>query len=167
MWKPIFALTLIAALCPALAGAAGKAAADKAAAEKPPLPVPPLRFEPQLGKIDAKAAKLFGEDKQKALRLMAEAAVLSDYCADINLNQDKFQQEFDAMASDGAKRTWAEQKDYLTKLSMYYGAYVGVLVAEGADRRAEFCGVAEEALKDQRPISRFWIATAREPAAAK
>lgn len=123
--------------------------------------VPPLKFEAALNKIDQKVAKLFGEDKQKALRQVAEAAVLSDYCAAVNLDQVKFKQEFAALAVDGMKRKLAEQRDYENKLSMDFGVYVGVLVAEGTDRRAEFCGFAEHALQEQRPISRFWIATSQ------
>ena len=45
------------------------------------------------------------------------------------------------------------------KVAMNFGVYVGLFVAEGTDRLAEFCGIAENALKEQKPISRFWIAT--------
>ena len=151
MWKSVQALSLIAGLAPVVVVAAGS--------DAPPVPVPPLKFEAALAKIDQKVAKLFGETKQKTLRQAAEAAVLSDYCAAVNLDQVKFKQEFAALTADGAKRTPAEQRNYENKLSMYYGVYVGLLVAEGTDRRAEFCGFAESALKEQKPISRFWIAT--------
>lgn len=159
MWKTIAALSLIAIICPGVAGAAKESA--------PPAAAPTLRFEAQLNKVDKKVAKLFGEDKQKALRQMAEAAVLSDYCAAINLDQKKFEQEFDALTVDGTKRKAAEQNEFENKLSMYFGVYVGLLVAEGTDRRSEFCGFAENALKDQKPISRFWIATNTKPEAPK
>lgn len=153
MWKYIPALSLIAMLNPGAAAAAQKS--------PPPAAEPTLRFEAALAKVDKKAANLFGEDKQKVLRQVAEAAVLSDYCAAINLDQKKFEEEFNALSVDGSKRTAAEQRDFDNKLAMYFGVYVGLLVAEGTDRRAEFCGLAENALKDQKPISRFWIATAK------
>jgi len=79
------------------------------------------------------------------------------------LDQNKFKQEFDALTADGTKRTLAEQRDIDHKVAMYFGVYVGLLVAEGTDRQAEFCGIAENALKDQKPISRFWIATNQNP----
>ena len=152
MWKYIQAVALIACLFPAFV-----AAADESSRMAP---VPPLKFEVALKKIDQKVAKLFGDEKQKALRQIAEAAVLSDYCAAINLDQAMFKQEFEALAMDGSKRKPADQRDHdNNKLSMYFGVYVGILVAEGTDRRAEFCGFAENALQEQRPISRFWIAT--------
>jgi len=151
MWKSVTALALLIGLMPATA----------AATEEAPVAVPSLKFEPALGKIDRKVAKLMGEESQQALRLMAEAAVLSDYCAAVNLDQRRFKQEFDALAAGtGAeKRPTAEQRKFENLLSMYFGVYVGILVAEGTDRRGEFCGFAEEALKDQRPISRFWLTT--------
>jgi hypothetical protein len=151
MWKHLQALSLMVGLTAPFVAAAAEAGS--------PPPVPPLKFEASLKKIDLKVAKLLGDEKQQTLRQIAEAAVLSDYCAAINLDQAKFKQEFEALANDGANRKPAEQKDYDNKLSMYFGVYVGVLVAEGSDRRAEFCGFAENALKEQKPISRFWIAT--------
>jgi len=151
MWKYFQTLSLIAGLSPAFVAAAE--------ADVPSVPVPPLKFEAALKKIDQKVAKLFGDDKQKTLRQVAEAAVLSDYCAAVNLDQAKFKRAFEGLAMEGAKRKPAEQRDYENKLSMYFGVYVGVLVAEGTDRRAEFCGFAENALQEQKPISRFWIAT--------
>jgi hypothetical protein len=169
MWKPILALSLAAALAPAAALAAkahkadaSKAPAEAAAPEATPAaaPVPELRFEPQLAKIDKKVAGVFGEETQRRVRLVAEAAVLTDYCAAINLDQAKFKDEFEALAGQGVTgRKPAEQRNFENKLAMYYGVYVGLLVAEGTDRRGEFCGFAERALKDQTPISKFWIAT--------
>lgn len=159
MWKCSRAIVLIASIAPTLVTAADS--------DAPPVPLPPLKFEAALNKIDQKVAKLFGEDKQQTLRHVAEAAVLSDYCAAVNLDQIKFKQTFTALAADGTKRSLAEQRDYENKLSMYFGVYVGVLVAEGTDRRADFCGFAESALKEQKPISRFWMATSDSARAPK
>ena len=155
MYKYFLAFPLIiAALAPSVA------CADKAA-------VPPtaltLKFEKALNKVDKKVETLLGADKQKVMRQSAEAAVLSDYCAAINLDQNKFKEAFSALSEDGAKRTAAEQRDMDNKVSMYFGVYVGLLVAEGTDRRGEFCVIAEDALKEQKPISRFWIATDNKP----
>ena len=155
MWKYLLALSLIATLAPGVTHA-DKKAATKAAT---PPPVPTLKFEGPLNKLDSKVANLLGEDKQKVIRQAAEAAVLSDYCAAIDLDQNKFKQEFDALSADGIKRTLAEQRDLDTNVAMNFGVYVGLFVAEGTDRLAEFCGIAENALKEQKPISRFWIAT--------
>lgn len=151
MAKYLQVLFLVANLLPVLAAATET--------DAPSVPVPSLKFDGSLRKIDQKVAKLFGEETQKTLRQVAEAAVLSDYCAAINLDQVKFKQAFQTLAVEGGKRAPDEQRTYENKLSMYFGVYVGLLVAEGADRRAEFCGLAENALKEQRPISRFWIAT--------
>ncbi|MCX7111244.1 MAG: hypothetical protein NTX45_14175 [Proteobacteria bacterium] len=159
MWKYLLALSLIATLAPAVTHA-DKKVATKAAT---PPPVPTLKFEGPLNKVDGKVETLLGVDKQKILRQVAEAAVLSDYCAAIDLDQNKFKQEFDALSQDGTKRTLAEQRDLDNKVAMYFGVYVGLLVAEGTDRRGEFCTIAENALKEQKPISRFWIATSANP----
>lgn len=155
MLKYILALSLIAPLLP------GVTYADKAAAT--PSATPTLKLEEPLTRVDQKVEKLLGADKQKVLRQVAEAAVLTDYCAAIDLNQDKFKEEFGALSEDGTKRTAAEQRDLDNKVSMYFGVYVGLLVAEGTERSAEFCDVAENALKEQKPISRFWIATGKTP----
>ncbi len=155
MWKYLLALSLIATLAPAVTQADKKADTPPAA--------PTLKFEGPLNKVDSKVETLLGADKQKILRQVAEAAVLSDYCAAIDLDQNKFRQEFDALSQDGTKRTLAEQRDLDNKVAMYFGVYVGLFVAEGTDRLAEFCGIAENALKEQKPISRFWIATNNNP----
>ncbi len=157
MWKYFLALSLIATLIP------GVTLADKKAATPTPPPIPTLKFEGQLSKIDKKVENLIGVDKQKILRQVAEAAVLSDYCAAIDLDQNKFKEEFGRLSEDGTKRPLAEQRGIDNKVSMYFGVYVGLLVAEGTDRRGEFCDLAEQALKDQKPISRFWIATNNNP----
>jgi hypothetical protein len=149
MWKSVTVSALLVALLPATA----------AATDETPAAVPSLKFERALGKIDQKVAKLMGNESQQALRLMAEAAVLSDYCAAVNLDQRKFKQEFDALTTGSQQRTVDEQRKFENLLAMYFGTYVGVLVAEGTDRRGEFCGFAEDALKSQRPISRFWLTT--------
>lgn len=155
MLKYFLALSLIASLVP------GVTYADKAAAT--PSAAPALKFEEPLNKVDQKVEKLLGADKQKILRQVAEAAVLSDYCAAIDLNQNKFKEEFGTLSEDGIKRTPAEQRDLDNKVSMYFGVYVGLLVAEGTDRSSEFCDVAENALKELKPISRFWIPTGNKP----
>jgi hypothetical protein len=155
MWKYCFALSLIATLFP------GVTYADKAAAM--PSAAPTLKFESPLSQVDKKVETLLGTDKQKILREVAEAAVLSDFCAAIDLNQNKFKEELDALAVDGTKRPLAEQRDLDNNIAMYFGFYVGLLVAEGSDRRGEFCDLAENALKKQEPISRFWIATGNNP----
>jgi hypothetical protein len=152
MWRTVLALSLIAILSPAVTSAAEQPVA-------PPPAAPAFKFEAALNKIDQKATALLGAEKQQTLRQIAEAAVLSDYFAAINLNQNKFKQEFGALAADGSKYTPAEQRDFNNKLMTYFGVYVGLLVAEGTDRKAEFCEVAQNALQDQRPISRFWVAT--------
>lgn len=159
MWKFRHAIVLVAGVAPTLS-AAGES-------DVPPVPVPAMKFEAALNKIDQKVTKLFGEEKQQTLRHVAEAAVLSDYCAAVNLDQMKFKETFKALADDGTKRPLAEQRNYENKLSMYFGVYVGVLVAEGTERRAEFCGFAESALKEQKPISRFWMATSDSARTAK
>ena len=160
MWKYFLALCLIATLAPSVTRADTKAA-------KPPIAPPTLKFEGALTKVDQKVENLLGVDKQKVLRQAAEAAVLSDYCAAIDLDQNTFKQEFDALSDDGIKRKLADQRDLDTTVAMYFGVYVGVLVAEGTDRIAEFCGFAENALKEQKPISRFWIATNTSPTPPK
>lgn len=156
MWKYFLALSLLATLAPSVTHA------DKNAATPPPA-TPTLKFEAPLSKVDEKVTNLLGADKQKVLRQVAEAAVLSDYCAAIDLDQNKFKEEFGALSHDGTKRPLAEQRDLDNKVAMYFGVYVGLLVAEGTDRKGEFCDLAENALKDQKPISRFWIATNTSP----
>ena len=159
MLKYLFALPLIATLLP------GVTYADKADAT--PSAAPTLKFENPLSQIDQKVETLLGADKQKILRQVAEAAVLSDFCAAIDLNQNQFKEELDALAVDGSKRPLAEQRDLDNKIAMYFGVYAGLLVAEGTDRRGEFCDIAENALAEQKPISRFWIATGNKPNPAK
>jgi len=156
MLKYFLFLSLIATLAP------GVIRADETAATASAADIT-LKFEGPLNKVDKKVENLLGADKQKNLRQLAEAAVLSDYCAAIDLDQNTFKKEFGAVSEDGKKRTLAEQRDIDNKVSMYFGVYVGLLVAEGTDRQGEFCGIAENALKEHKPISRFWIATGKNP----
>ena len=156
MRKYALVLSFIAILSPVLAGAADKHKAQPQAA-------PELKFQAVLNRVDKKVIALMGEEKQKDLLRLAQAAVLSDFCAAINLDQEKFKEEFDALAAQRSGAKQVEQRQFENGLMTYFGVYVGLLVAEGTDRRAEFCGLAEDALRDQKPISKFWIATtARE-----
>jgi hypothetical protein len=50
----------------------------------------------------------------------------------------------------------------------FFGVYVGLLVAEGTDRKPEICALAQKLKEDQKPVSRFWLKTAAvQPPAAK
>jgi hypothetical protein len=137
------------------------------AGEEPPAVTttkpPELKFAPQLARVDEKAAKLVGADRQKELKLLAEAAVLSDYCAAINLDQTKFKQKFNALTSEGLPKKPLEQQALINDMMTYFGVYVGLFVAEGADTKADFCGFAESAMKENRPISAYWTATGAKP----
>lgn len=160
MWKTMLTLSLALAIAPAHA----KSAAN------PPVNTPPkteFKYEAALQKIDQKVIKLVGEEKQKTLRELASAAVLSDYCAAVNLDNDKFTKTFDALAASDAKRKPAEQRDLENNLMTYFGVYVGLLVAEGTDRQAKFCALAETIQKEQRPLSRFWLTPTATPAVAR
>ncbi len=150
MWKLILAVSLLSVLVPVNAAHKG---------QSQPAAVVPLafKFEPAFQRLDQKVAKIVGEDKQKTLRQMAEASVLSDYCAAVNLDQDKFKKAFDALSAGGAKRKPAEQRQFENQLMTYFGVYVGLLVAEGTERRPEFCALAQQLQKDQKPLSRFWL----------
>jgi len=55
-------------------------------------PIENYRFETQLGRVDQRVIKLVGEDKQKSLRHMAEATVLSDFCPMVQVDKSRFQQ---------------------------------------------------------------------------
>jgi hypothetical protein len=158
MWKTILTLFLVLAIAPAHAKSVNK----------PQVKTPPkteFKYESALQKLDQKVIKLVGEEKQKTLRDLASAAVLSDYCAAVNLDHDKFTKTFDSLAARDAKRKPAEQRDLENNLMTYFGVYVGLLVAEGTDRQAKFCALAETIQKEHRPLSRFWLATTPTPAA--
>lgn len=124
-----------------------------------------FRYEYQLNRVDRKAIDLVGEDKQKTLRHMAEAAVLSDFCPYLKLDQDKFRRDFDALGGAGPKRSPAQQRDFENRLMTTFGIYVGLLVAEGVESDAKFCELASSIQQRQGPVSRYWVAaTAPAPA---
>jgi hypothetical protein len=161
MWKLFLALSLTAFL--STVGAAPKTAANTATPE-------PLQFkyEPSLQRLDLRVATLMGEEKQKTLRQMAEASVLSDYCAAVDLDRDAFKKAFEALAISNPPRKLADQREFENKLMTYFGVYVGLLVAEGTDRKPEVCALAQQLKEDQKPVSRFWLKTsAVQPPAAK
>jgi hypothetical protein len=92
MWKLFLALSLTVFL-------ASVDAAPKGVAAKTATPMPlQFKYEPALERLDLRVAKLMGEDHQKTLRQMAEAPVLSDYCAAVDLNQDAFKKSFETLA---------------------------------------------------------------------
>jgi hypothetical protein len=131
-------------------------------------PIENYRFETQLGRVDQRVIKLVGEDKQKSLRHMAEATVLSDFCPMVKVDKDKFTKDFDGLASSGITRKPAEQRDIENKLMTFFGVYVGLLIAEGVESDVQFCEVASQIQKNQGPVSHYWLAdvpTAAAPAA--
>ena len=129
-------------------------------------PVLTYRFEQQLSRVDHRVSKLLG-DKQKDLRHMAEASVLADFCPAYQVDQERFKRDFDGLAapSAGKPRKPAEQRDFENKLMTYFGVYVGLLVAEGAESQIEFCQLADSIRKNAGPVSRYWLAAAPTPAA--
>lgn len=140
-----------------------------AKATPPPAPEPEVkefRFEYQLRRVDLRAIRLMGADHQKTLRHMAEAAVLSDFCPAVKLNQDRFKQDFDVLGVAGPRRQPEEQRAFENRLMTLFGVYVGLLVAEGAESQVEFCELADGIRKRQGPVSRYWMAeSAPAPAA--
>ena len=129
-------------------------------------PVLTYRFEQQLNRLDQRVAKLLG-DKQKDLRHMAEASVLSDFCPAYQVDQDRFKRDFDSLAAPtaGKPRKPAEQRDLENKLMTYFGVYVGLLVAEGTESELEFCQLADSIRRNAGPVSRYWLAAAPAQAA--
>ena len=129
-------------------------------------PVLTYRFEQQLNRLDQRVAKLLG-DKQKDLRHMAEASVLSDFCPAYQVDQDRFKRDFDSLAAPtaGKSRKPAEQRDLENKLMTYFGVYVGLLVAEGTESELEFCQLADSIRRNAGPVSRYWLAAAPAQAA--
>lgn len=157
MWKIILALSLSCLLSPAQAKSAKKPAIQ------PPLSTE-FKYEPSLKRVDDQLAQLVGADKQNTLRQMAVAAVLSDFCAAVDLDQAKFKKEFDAVTAGDTKRKPAEQRDLENKVMTYFGVYVGLLVAEATDRLPTVCEIAQTIQKDQKPVSRFWLPASAAPA---
>ena len=163
MWKIILALSLSCLLSPAQAKSAKKSLVQ-------PPPSTEFKYEPALKRVDDQLVQLVGADKQNTLRQMAEAAVLSDFCAAVDLDQAKFKKEFDAVTAGGTKRKPAEQRDLENKVMTYFGVYVGLLVAEATDRRPEVCELAQTIQKEQKPLSHYWLPAstpAAQPTAAK
>lgn len=162
MWKLLLALSLSFFLATVNAATRGSAKTATSA---------PLQFkyEPVLQRLDLRVAKLMGEEKQKTLRQMAEASVLSDYCAAVNLDQDAFKKSFDALGTSNPPRKPADQRDFENKVMTFFGVYVGLLVAEGTDRKPEICALAQKLKEDQKPVSRFWLKTsaAAQPVTGK
>lgn len=123
-------------------------------------PIERYRFEDQLGRVDHRVIKLVGEEKQQSLRHMAEATVLSDFCPMVQVDKDRFQKDFDGLATSSTPRKPADQRDLENKLMTYFGVYVGLLVAEGTESDMEFCELAGKIQKNQGPVSRYWVAPA-------
>lgn len=150
MWKFIVALSLAVLIAPVQAKPGNQTPVK-------PFPEPEFKYQAALERVDRKAVKLIGEEKQKTLRELAIAAVLSDYCAAVDLDKDKFTKTFDALAVSQVKLPAAEQRNLEQNLMTYFGVYVGLLIAESTDRENEFCSVAETLKREKRPLSRFWL----------
>jgi len=155
-------MTLLFALAALQVPAIGWGKPEKTQTPAEP-PVLTYRFEQQLTRLDQRVAKLLG-DKQKDLRHMAEATVLSDFCPMVTVDKDKFKKDFDGLATSSIKRKPADQRDIENKLMTYFGVYVGLLIAEGVESDVEFCELASQIKKNQGPVSHYWLADA--PAAA-
>lgn len=158
MWKFIVALSLAVVIAPVQA---------KPGDQTPAQTFPESEFKHQvaLERVDQKVIKLIGEEKQKTLRELAIAAVLSDYCAAVDLDKDRFTQTFEALAVSPVKLPAADQRNLEHNLMTYFGVYVGLLIAESNDRENEFCSVAETLKREKRPLSRFWLSSASAPPA--
>jgi hypothetical protein len=158
MWKFIVALSLAAVIAPVQAKPGNQTPVK-------PFPEPEFKYQAALERVDRKVVKLIGEEKQKTLRELAIAAVLSDYCAAVDLDTVKFTKTFDALAVSQVKVPPAEQRNLEHNLMTYFGVYVGLLIAESTDRENEFCSVAETLKREKRPLSRFWLASVPTPPA--
>ena len=152
MWKFILALSLAVVTTPLLAKPGNQTPVK-------PFPEPEFKYQAALQRIDQKVLKLIGEERQKTLRELAIASVLSDYCAAVDLDKDKFTKTFETLAVSPVKLSAAEQRNLEHNLMTYFGVYVGLLIAESTDRENEFCSVAETLKREKRPLSRFWLAS--------
>ncbi|NBS17368.1 MAG: hypothetical protein EBS79_10805 [Gammaproteobacteria bacterium] len=83
MWKKILLLSLTSLLV------SEAPLSKETKTEERPVNVE-LRFEPSLHRVDEKVSKLIGEAQQQTLRQLAEAAVISDFCSTVNLDQNAF-----------------------------------------------------------------------------
>ena len=160
MWRIVLALSLIVALAPAGARAEKSSSAPVAA-------TPLFKFAPALKKLDQRVTAELGVGQQQALRELAEAAVLADFCGFITLDKDQFKKEFGVLAARFSKRKPDERRDYENKQMTYFGVYVGLLIAEATDRRPEFCQIARRIEEKQCPLSRFWVASSSKPEPAQ
>lgn len=161
MLKKMLFCSLLVALMPLATHAAKLTQSGVAAQPKAPANMPEtFKFDPQLQQLDTKVARLVGPESQKALRLMAEAAVLADYCATMNLDQAKFKRDFDALSGQGTKRTPVDQRKLENNLMTYFGVYVGLLIAEASESQVGMCDLGQYLQQSQRPVSQYWLPVA-------
>ncbi|NBT45507.1 MAG: hypothetical protein EBT06_11440 [Gammaproteobacteria bacterium] len=157
MWKKILLLSLTSLLV------SEAPLSKETKTEERPVNVE-LRFEPSLHRVDEKVSKLIGEAQQQTLRQLAEAAVISDFCSTVNLDQNAFKKSFETLTTALPKQSNPDlQRDLENKLMTYFGMYVGLLVAEGTDRHPEFCELAARLQTEKRPLSRYWLPTTQSP----
>jgi hypothetical protein len=101
------------------------------------------KLQPAWDRMDAKLVDFVGETKQKLLADLAYGMAVSRQCDELDLNQEKFKADFDSLDDDEYhKLSKEEQNEYGRKIMGFYGAYIGLLTAEGLLDNRVFCDYA-------------------------
>lgn len=105
------------------------------------------QLDPAWTQTSEQIIEFVGEDKQKLLAQLAYASVAAKTCQGLTLDQNKFQQTFDANFNEkslGKTVKAAEMMAYGQKVAMYFGVYIGLLTADSMMERDTFCNAAQQ-----------------------
>lgn len=121
----------------------------------------PNKLDPAWVEMESKVIKLVGKDKQRQMVDLAYATVAADKCQGLNIDGKMINQEFEVLSADTQKhRNPDEQRQFEIDLSVAFGIYVGLVLAEGLEDIPAFCQeVASVKARNGGP-SRFWSAPA-------
>lgn len=119
----------------------------------------PNKLDPAWVEMEHKVIKLAGKDKQRQMLDLAYATVAADKCQGVNVDGKMINQEFEVLSADTQKhRNPDEQRQFEIDLSVAFGAYVGLVLAEGVQDIPAFCREVDSVKARNGGPNRFWSA---------
>ncbi len=150
LYKAFLATMLGLSLLPAAVVAETATTAPAAASNK---------LDPAWVEMENKVINLVGKDKQRQMLDLAYATVAADKCQGLNVDGKMINKEFEILSSDTQKhRNPDEQRQFEIDLSVAFGVYVGLVLAEGLQDMPAFCQEVDAVKARNGGPNRFWSA---------
>lgn len=149
---PIYTPFLVAMLGLGLVPAT--ASAESAPAATAPAP---NKLDPAWVEMERRVTTLAGQDKQRQMLDLAYATVAAEKCQGLKVDGKTINDEFHVLAEDTQKsRNPDEQRQFEIELSVAFGTYIGLVLAEGLQDLPAFCQEVEAVKARNGGPAKYW-----------